>query len=240
MMSKGGSGMGKRLVFWKIGWVLLAAGFLFVNGCGRTGGIGGAQDTQFAGNLAVVVTSSTTPLQSDVCVAVEGSGDCLRFADQVCLSVTNRPNDPVFTAISSPYTDVRLVRYDVSFTRTDGGTAVPAPFTVNALAGPLGSNIPQTGTAVSQLIEIVKTNQKAETPLFELSPQSITGGVEGVCSNDPLVRPPCTHIYASANLLLYFEDGAGKKTTYRMSVPIDFANWLNTSRAAPTPPACGT
>jgi hypothetical protein len=213
-------------VFWKIGWVLLAAGFLFVNGCGgggSSGGAGGCPNPTAPVLLSVIQfvgkdqagTNTTNLLWSDVYHDAGTPGDVTDdtiVEDAVSVTIENRPRDPTLTS-SSVFTDFRFTRYRVEFKRTDGGTEVPTPFD-----GTMNLYVP-SGQQVSIPIVLVRADQKVQKPLSHLQRFSPTGGVE-----------PGTglfEIHTTATVIFYGETVANQQSCTSGSLTVNFTDWGN-------------
>jgi hypothetical protein len=104
-------------------------------------------------------------LQSDVLKMTEGGGGTI-IADTAVATFRVQSLDPAPVMGPSPYGDVVLDRYTVSYSRTDGrnnpGTDVPYPF-----EGSLSALVPLGGTTQVSIV-VVREAAKLEPPLIGL------------------------------------------------------------------------
>ncbi len=104
--------------------------------------------------------------QSDVLKVDTTTGSGTVVADTAAATFRVQSLDPAPILGASPYYDVTLNRYTVSYSRTDGknnpGTDVPYPF-----EGSLTAVVPQGGTATVDFV-LVREAAKLEPPLIRL------------------------------------------------------------------------
>lgn len=135
--------------------------------------------------------------------------------DTVTVALENIPKHENSHEWSFPITgdqgmaDVWLSTYRVSFTRTDGGTAVPQSFT-NSVTFQIKAN-----ESISRVFLVTTPEMKKLPPLDIIT----AGGVD-----------PETHqhfINCNVKLEFWGKNGAGQELYANCSVPIVFADWPN-------------
>jgi hypothetical protein len=157
----------------------------------------------------------SNPLYSDVLWQdPAGTKPSTVFADLARLSIAAIPKNPDFLLWSSTMRttsqmeDVRLERYEVVFTRTDGrnvaGVDVP-----QAIVGPMAATVPFDGSA-EVTFEIVRHAAKEEPPLWNLR----FGGGESL-------------ITCVADITVHGQTGAGQVVTANGRLQIVFGNFGN-------------
>lgn len=114
--------------------------------------------------------------------------------------------------------EVVVERYEVTFSRTDGGTAVPAGFQrgINAKVRLTGNN--ETTERITQItLVLVPSTIKSQPPLSQL----IDPGVESATG--------FVNIQATATIRFFGTTVAGDAVTASASIGIDFANFADGS-----------
>ncbi len=170
------------------------------------------------GNTAanVILNIERITLESDPWGDVLTSGNVI-LDDTVSVSFSAFLKAPVTTdpAVTTPeLQSVYLERYEVTFTRTDGGTAVPPGFT-RGIAGTVRLSV--IGSEELRLlvlpIVLVPSTTKAQPPIsFLISPGS-----------EPVTN--FTNIQMNARIQFFGRTVAGDPVTVVGTIGIDFANF---------------
>ena len=147
-------------------------------------------------------------VQSDVLVQKAGEATGTIFADIGRVTLSCRLLAPAAPLGASPWNDIVVTRYVVSYSRADGrntpGVDIPYPF-----EGSISATF-KVGFTSELAYVIVREVAKAEPPLIAL----VTGGAEGV-------------IQATAKVEFYGHDMANKSVKATGYIPIFFANYAN-------------
>lgn len=146
---------------------------------------------------------------SDVLFQDPDTGDTSIIADIATATISARQLDPDPIAGTSPYADVQLTHYTVTFTRSDGrnkpGVDVPYPFDGD-LTVLLKVNIPTEFGFI-----IVRESAKQEPPLLDL----LQGGSRAEI------------IYTTATVDFYGHDLTGAEVKVSGAISVRFANFAN-------------
>ena len=161
-----------------------------------------------ASTIAPVVLSvdSITPTTSPFGDVVTNG---VAYDDTVEVTLSDHLKDPDATS-ATHFADVIVTSYRVSFTRTDGGTAVPSGF-----EQAITYRVPANGSTTITGLVVVKADQKLQGPLGYL----ISLGY------DPSTGLPSI----SCNITIEFTGvtEAGYKVYAKGSVPITFADYAD-------------
>jgi hypothetical protein len=123
------------------------------------------------------------------------------------ISVTATLKNPA-SDVTQTFNQVRITRYRVSYVRTDGGTAVPAPFvrSTDLLISPGGA-----GTPLSDFL-VLTADQVTQAPFASLLPQN--GG------RDPETQRRVVRMDVIVDV--FGETLAGTNVSGRTRFPLDF------------------
>ena len=169
---------------------LLTLGVLALAGCnGRT------DKTDGGGVLLSVTDFDSLPIQA----SVNSTGD---FVQVTSITIANIPKNP--TANTSDLMNVEIKSYQVTYTRTDGGTRVPPPL-VRGLFGV----VPVGGTNQYDNLPVVTAEQLSNPPLSDLL--FINGGVDKETGSPS--------IGLNLHLTFFGETLSGKEVA---TAPVDF------------------
>jgi hypothetical protein len=114
---------------------------------------------------AVILTiDSVTPNTGSGALAAinEDTGAVTAESDTATITMSNRPKNSSLT--DSPWLDIILDEYQVTFYRTDGGSAVP-----NSLRRKITYTIDFTKSLTITSITFLSAEQKLENPLWDLA-----------------------------------------------------------------------
>jgi len=153
--------------------------------------------------------SAADYIQSDVLFEDPSTGATSIFADIATAVMTAQMLDPDPITGVSPYADIQLEKYQVTFTRADGrnipGTDVPYPF-----EGDLTSLI-RIGTQTAVSFVIVRESAKMESPLLDILQNSSRA----------------ENFTAVATVDFFGHDLSGKAVKATAAISITFANYGN-------------
>jgi hypothetical protein len=153
--------------------------------------------------------SAADYIQSDVLFEDPSTGATSIIADIATAVMTAQMLDPDPVTGVSPYADVQLEKYQVTFTRADGrnvpGTDVPYPF-----EGDLTALI-RVGAQTSVSFVIVRESAKMEPPLLDILQDSTRA----------------ENFTAIATVNFFGHDLSGKAVKATASISITFANYGN-------------
>ena len=119
--------------------------------------------------VELIATNKQNFFQIDLVGLTTGSALCSGPLGTINVEV--RLKDPA-TGINQQFNDVRITRYRVSYVRTDGGTAVPAPFvlTMDSLVTANG------GVQSLSTFIVLQADALTQAPFAALFPTSASGG----------------------------------------------------------------
>jgi hypothetical protein len=175
-------------------------------------GASGASPTTFGGSLqSDVLTLRTKP---DPCSATSPCPTIFNDLGQVTLQVLLKDQGQAGTTASpSAINQVTITRYHVQFTRTDGGSDVPAAFdSVMTFTVPAGSSATAT-------FDLVQTSAKELPPLVGLRTALL----------DANGGPVAPTINTMATVTFYGKDQAGNDVSASGSIAVSFANFADPS-----------
>lgn len=161
--------------------------------------------TRSSSPVELIVTNSQTIQQIDLNGnGTSGNANCDQ--DVGTITVQARLKNPDSNT-DQRFNDVRVTRYRVSYTRTDGGTAVPAPFVraIDLLVSP------GTPTNLSKFL-ILSSDAITQAPFVSLLPNN--GG------RDPVTGRRVVQILVTVEL--FGETLAGTNVSSSTSFPLDF------------------
>jgi hypothetical protein len=92
----------------------------------------------------------------------EDTGQVSSLSDTASITMSNRPKNSSLT--ESPWLDIILDEYQVTFYRTDGGTAVP-----NSLRKKITYTVDFTKSLTITSLLFLSAEQKLESPLWDLA-----------------------------------------------------------------------
>jgi hypothetical protein len=151
------------------------------------------------------VTLTVTNVQDISRIDLAGGTGCDGEVGRITVSATLKNPDPV---VDQQFNAVRISRYAVSYVRTDGGTAVPAPFvrSIDALIQP--------GAGGSDLNDFVVITGDAfrQAPFISLIPPN--SGIDPE-TNRRVIR-------LDAIIDVFGETLAGTNVSARTRMPFDF------------------
>lgn len=162
--------------------------------------------TRSSSPVQLIVTNSQQIQQIDL-AGNGGSGNTNCDQDIGTISVQALLKDPNLN-VDQRFNDVRITRYRVSYTRTDGGTAVPAPF-VRAM-----DMVVTAGGVAASLTKFVILQGDAigQAPFVSLLPNN--GG------RDPQTGRPVVQLLVTVEV--FGETLAGTNVSGSTSFPLDF------------------
>ncbi|MFQ5743462.1 MAG: hypothetical protein ACE5HV_07725 [Acidobacteriota bacterium] len=179
-------------------------------GCGASGNI---DDTQ---NAVVLVIDSITQVSNPFGDILTSSGSILDDTVDVVFSAhLKSPSPPPGSPLDPTLQDIILERYEVTFVRTDGGTAVPAGFqrgmSLRVRLTPQGDVILRESTASS--LVIAPATEKSQPPISFLI--------------DPGFEPSTgfVNIQVNATLRFFGRTIAGDKVSVSATIGINFADF---------------
>lgn len=150
-------------------------------------------------------------LQSDVLYQDPATGASSIFADTAKVTLTARTLDPAPALGTSPYADIQVTKYVVSFSRSDGkntpGVDVPYSFEGNI------SILVKIGMMTSIGFVIVRETAKQESPLIELGSTGTRAEV----------------LATTARIDFYGHDLGNKNVKATAYLPVYFGNYANKS-----------
>jgi hypothetical protein len=162
--------------------------------------------TRSSSPVELIVTNSQAIQQIDL-NGNGTSGNTKCDQDVGTISVQARLKNPDLNT-DQRFNDVRVTRYRVSYTRTDGGTAVPAPFVraMDLLVTAGGSS-----TNLSKFV-ILSGDAITQAPFVSLLPNN--GG------RDPVTGRPFVQLLVTVEV--FGETLAGTNVSGSTSFPLDF------------------
>lgn len=122
------------------------------------------QNSEGQTRSAVILTVDSIVMQSGAgaLAEVSDSGGITAKSDTASIILSNRPKN--MTLQTSPWLGIQLEEYQVTFYRTDGGTAVP-----NTVKRTIRYTIEFNETYEIAALTILSAEQKVEYPLWDLA-----------------------------------------------------------------------
>ena len=194
----------------RLGWVALAATVVLLSACNPVENASQSATLLRVENLMGLdlTGSAQNYLLSDVLFQDPSTGTKTWIADPAKVTLSARLIDPKSINGPSPYNDILITRYIVTFQRADGknrqGVDVPYSF-----EGAMSILVP-VGQATTATFIIVREVAKQEPPLLNLKDAN-----------------PGDGIYATAKVDFYGHDGANKLVKATGYLAITFANFAN-------------
>lgn len=155
------------------------------------------------------VTLQVTNIQDISQFDLAGGTGCDADIGKITVTATLKNPDPV---VDQQFNAVRVTRYRVSYVRTDGGTAVPAPFvrSMDVLISPGAS------ADLSDFL-VLNSDQISQAPFASLLPQN--GGI------DPETKRRTVRMDVIVDV--FGETIAGTNVSGRTRFPLDFCYQCN-------------
>jgi len=122
------------------------------------------QNSEGQTRSAMILTVDSIVLESGAgsLAEVSDSGGITAESDSASITLSNRPKNA--TLETSPWLGIQLEEYQVTFYRTDGGTAVP-----NSVKRTIRFTIEFNETLEVEAMTILSAEQKVEYPLWDLA-----------------------------------------------------------------------
>lgn len=194
----------------RLGWAALAAAVVLLSGCNPV------ENASQSATLLKVVSLMGFDLKgseqayalSDVLTQDPTTGAQSWIADPAKVTFSAQLLDPKSINGASPYNDILITRYIVTFQRADGKNAqgIDVPY---SFEGSMSVLVP-IGTATTATFILVREVAKQEPPLLNLKDAN-----------------PGDGIYATAKVDFYGHDGANKLVKATGYLSVTFANYGN-------------
>lgn len=194
----------------RLGWAALAAAVVLLSGCNPV------ENASQSATLLKVVSLTGFDLKgseqayalSDVLTQDPTTGAQSWIADPAKVTFSALLLDPKSINGASPYNDILITRYIVTFQRADGKNAqgIDVPY---SFEGSMSVLVP-IGTATTATFILVREVAKQEPPLLNLKDAN-----------------PGDGIYATAKVDFYGHDGANKLVKATGYLSVTFANYGN-------------
>lgn len=194
----------------RLGWAALAAAVVLLSACNPV------ENASQSATLLKVVSLTGFDLKgseqayalSDVLTQDPTTGAQSWIADPAKVTFSAQLLDPKSINGASPYNDILITRYIVTFQRADGKNAqgIDVPY---SFEGSMSVLVP-IGTATTATFILVREVAKQEPPLLNLKDAN-----------------PGDGIYATAKVDFYGHDGANKLVKATGYLSVTFANYGN-------------